>query len=497
MLWISPIFKSPNKDNGYDVSDYCKIQETFGTMSDFEELIRLTSNKGMGIMLDMVFNHTSDQHEWFKKSVQAEADYSDFYIWRQGEKGSLPSSETAFFGGSVWEYHEAKKAYYYHSFDKSQPDLNWKNPLVCEKLAEVVNFWIAKGVKGFRFDAIDNIGKIIGDKITTDVKLTHQYLNKLNQMSFGKYEQIVSVGETGATDLNEAIQYTNPENNELDMVFQFEIMGLDGVRQANWEKKSLDLIELKHLVKKWQNGLFEKGWNSQFLGNHDYPRMVSRFANDSEVFSKASAKMLAAFLFCLHGTPYIYQGDELGMTNYPFESISEFNDVESINYFEIQKEKGLAINTIMERMKGSSRDNARTPMQWSDEINAGFSKTTPWLKVNPNYSRINAQESIKDTNSVYSFYKKLIQMKKSYDVLLDGKYEDLLPNDSAIFAFTRQNDSEKMTVICNFTENDIDCQQYQFNFSGSEIILCNYTDTKGSISGLSSLRPYEAMIIYG
>ncbi len=379
MIWLTPIFKSPNKDNGYDVADYLEIDPAFGTLEEFEKLVALGTESNIGIMLDMVFNHTSDQHQWFQQSLNRNPVYDDFYIWQDGVKGQLPSDEVAFFGGSVWEYSEKRQQYYYHSFDKSQPDLNWANPQVRKSLSEVVNYWINKGIKGFRFDAIDNIGKVIGEKVTTDVNLTHQYLSELRANSFGKYSDVVTVGETGSADLANAMRYTNPDTKELDMIFQFELMNLDGIRNGDWQQRPVDLLEYKRIVKKWQEGLSGKGWNSQFFGNHDFPRIVSRFGSNASSDRILSSKMLATLLFALQGTPYIYQGDEIGMTNYPWESFEQFNDVESLNFIEIQKNKGLAEAEILERLKVNSRDNARTPMQWSSDQFAGFSDVKPWL----------------------------------------------------------------------------------------------------------------------
>lgn len=498
MIWLTPIFKSPNKDNGYDVADYLEIDPAFGTLEEFEKLVALGTESNIGIMLDMVFNHTSDQHQWFQQSLNRNPVYDDFYIWRDGVKGQLPSDEVAFFGGSVWEYSEKRQQYYYHSFDKSQPDLNWANPQVRKSLSEVVNYWINKGIKGFRFDAIDNIGKVIGEKVTTDVNLIHQYLSELRANSFGKYSDVVTVGETGSADLANAMRYTNPDTKELDMIFQFELMNLDGIRNGDWQQRPVDLLEYKRIVKKWQEGLSGKGWNSQFFGNHDFPRIVSRFGSDASSDRILSSKMLATLLFALQGTPYIYQGDEIGMTNYPWESFEQFNDVESLNFIEIQKNKGLAEAEILERLKVNSRDNARTPMQWSSDQFAGFSDVKPWLGENPNYHSINVAESTQDPNSIYNFYKKLIEYKKEFQVFSDGDYHDLLPEDENIIAFKRENNQEVLTVICNWSNEKATIDLKSIDLSFDKLLISNYQIEKDCLSFNQSviLRPFEAMILY-
>ncbi|EME3501339.1 TPA: alpha,alpha-phosphotrehalase [Enterococcus faecium] len=498
MIWLTPIFKSPNKDNGYDVADYLEIDPAFGTLEEFEKLVALGTESNIGIMLDMVFNHTSDQHQWFQQSLNRNPVYDDFYIWQDGVKGQLPSDEVAFFGGSVWEYSEKRQQYYYHSFDKSQPDLNWANPQVRKSLSEVVNYWINKGIKGFRFDAIDNIGKVIGEKVTTDVNLTHQYLSELRANSFGKYSDVVTVGETGSADLANAMRYTNPDTKELDMIFQFELMNLDGIRNGDWQQRPVDLLEYKRIVKKWQEGLSGKGWNSQFFGNHDFPRIVSRFGSNASSDRILSSKMLATLLFALQGTPYIYQGDEIGMTNYPWESFEQFNDVESLNFIEIQKNKGLAEAEILERLKVNSRDNARTPMQWSSDQFAGFSDVKPWLGENPNYHSINVAESTQDPNSIYNFYKKLIEYKKEFQVFSDGDYHDLLPEDENIIAFKRENNQEVLTVICNWSNEKATIDLKSIDLSFDKLLISNYQIEKDCLSFNQSviLRPFEAMILY-
>ena len=498
MIWLTPIFKSPNKDNGYDVADYLEIDPVFGSLTDFERLVEIAKKANIGIMLDMVFNHTSDQHEWFRKSLAGNQYYDDFYIWRDGNRDQLPSDEQAFFGGSVWEYSETRQQFYYHSFDKSQPDLNWTNPNVRQKLAEVVNYWIDRGIKGFRFDAIDNIGKIIGDKISFDVDLTHQYLSELSANSFGKHIDVITVGETGSADLANAQRYTNPSDKELDMIFQFELMNLDGVRNADWQKHPVDKIEYKRIVNKWQIGLENKGWNSQFFGNHDFPRIVSRFGDDSANNRLVSSKMLAILLFGLQGTPYIYQGDEIGMINYPWQNLDQFNDVESLNFVLIQRNKGLPDIEILNRLKENSRDNARTPMQWSESDFAGFSDCKPWLDVNPNYHLINAEDTINDPKSIFAFYKYLISYKKDYQVFNDGTYCDLLPEHRDVIAFKRENEQEELTIICNWSNQNILLDEDIIKLSFDEILISNYEleEKIFTNTNLLALKPYEAMILY-
>ena len=426
IIWLCPVYTSPNKDNGYDISDYYGIMEEFGTMGDMYALIQDCKSHNISIMMDLVLNHSSDQHWWFLQSKSSrENPYHDYYIWAETKDGKEPTDEQAFFGGSIWEWNEPTKEYYLHSFSPEQPDLNWENPKLREELYQMIRFWMDLGIEGFRFDAIDHISKDENYHMDEKTEKVHQYIREMNCNSYGKSSNTVTVGETGSANIESAKLYSNPERHELDMIFQFELMGIDGVRAGNWEPKKYSLADLKNLMEKWQTQLDGQSWNSLFLGNHDYPRSLSRFGNTAPKYRKASAKMLGTFLHGMKGIPYIYQGDELGMINMPFQDISEYRDVESLNFYNMKLKAGWNKEKIMEYLARNSRDNGRTPMQWDDTENAGFSKKTPWIAVNPSYKEINAKECLNDPDSVFYHYKKLVQLRKEKKVMVYGNFKML------------------------------------------------------------------------
>lgn len=494
VLWISPIYKSPNIDNGYDISDYCDIMDEFGTMDDMKLLIKEAKSRGIKIMMDLVVNHTSDEHEWFKESRKSKDNkYRDFYVWRNPLNGDVPSPLKSNFGGSAWTLDKSTGQYYLHMHDKKQPDLNWDNPKVREKIYEMMNFWLDLGVKGFRMDVIELIGKDVDNLLIVNGPNLHTYIQEMNKMTFGDRD-IITVGETWAADTNIAKLYCDPKRKELGMVFQFEVISMDkqpGKRK--WDLAPLNFVEFKKVFSKWQTELHSEGWNSLFGNNHDLPRMVSRWGNDKE-YRIESAKMLATMLHMQKGTPYIYQGEEIGMTNIRFDSIDDYNDIESLNMYKERLSKGYSLDEIMESIYAKGRDNARTPMQWSKENNAGFTTGTPWLKVNKNYKHINVEQAINDENSILYYYKKLINLRRENDVIKYGDYKLILEEHPEIFAYTRSWNEDNILVICNFYGNTINVfLGEEYSKKDSEIILSNYKDAK--VLGRDiKLRPYEAIV---
>lgn len=494
VLWISPIYKSPNIDNGYDISDYCDIMDEFGTMDDMKLLIKEAKSRGIKIMMDLVVNHTSDEHEWFKESRKSKDNkYRDFYVWRNPLNGDVPSPLKSNFGGSAWTLDKSTGQYYLHMHDKKQPDLNWDNPKVREKIYEMMNFWLDLGVKGFRMDVIELIGKDVDNLLIVNGPNLHTYIQEMNKMTFGDRD-IITVGETWAADTNIAKLYCDPKRKELGMVFQFEVISMDkqpGKRK--WDLAPLNFVEFKKVFSKWQTELHSEGWNSLFGNNHDLPRVVSRWGNDKE-YRIESAKMLATMLHMQKGTPYIYQGEEIGMTNIRFDSIDDYNDIESLNMYKERLSKGYSLDEIMESIYAKGRDNARTPMQWSKENNAGFTTGTPWLKVNKNYKHINVEQAINDENSILYYYKKLINLRRENDVIKYGDYKLILEEHPEIFAYTRSWNEDNILVICNFYGNTINVfLGEEYSKKDSEIILSNYKDAK--VLGRDiKLRPYEAIV---
>lgn len=492
VIWLSPVYKSPNDDNGYDISDYCDIMDEFGTMEDMDRLLSEAKNRNIKIVMDLVVNHTSDEHKWFIESKRSKDNkYRDYYIWRDPVNGKEPNDLGSCFSGSAWQYDQNSGQYYLHLFSKKQPDLNWENEKVRKEVYDMMNFWVDKGIGGFRMDVIDLIGKVPDDGITGNGPKLHEYLQEMNKAAL-EGNDLLTVGETWGATPEVAKLYSNPERNELSMVFQFEHIGLDQVEgKEKWDVKPLDLLELKKVLSKWQVELDGEGWNSLFWNNHDLPRIVSRWGNDKE-YRVESAKMLATLLHGMKGTPYIYQGEELGMTNIRLEDINEYNDIETLNMYKDRISKGYAHDDIMNSIYIKGRDNARTPMQWDDSENSGFTKGKPWLAVNKNYKEINAKKALEDKNSIFHHYKKLIDIRRHNDTIIYGDYKLLSSEDKSVFAYMRELNGDKILVVCNFYKDEVNFKlDHDFNFT--EILLSNYSDSSKMLENLT-LRPYEAIM---
>lgn len=485
-IWLSPVFKSPQADNGYDISDYRDIDPTFGSLDDMEELINEAKKHNIRIMMDLVLNHSSNEHRWFKEAKKSKDNpYHDYYIWRDGEEGVPPSDMKAVFGGSAWEYVPEIGQYYFHQFLPEQPDLNWENPKVRRAIYDMILWWMDKGVGGFRLDVIDQIAKEPDKRITINGPRLQEYFKELSKETFQKGD-LITVGEAWGADTERAKLYSNPDGSEFSMVFQFEHIGLDQKEDGEkWDLAPLPFKKLKKIMAHWQNELYNCGWNSLFWDNHDLPRIVSRWGNDRE-YRVESAKMLAILLHGMQGTPYIYQGEELGMTNVQYD-IEDYKDCEIINMYHERLEKGYSKDEIMKSIYAKGRDNARTPMQWDDSANAGFTTGTPWIKVNDNYDKINAKSQVDDPDSIFSCYKKLVQLRKDYPVFVDGKFTLLLEDNENIFAYSRKNEEKTMLVVCNFFDKEIPMPLAK-ECEGMEVLISNYKDT----SDMSVLRPYEA-----
>lgn len=509
VIWLSPVYESPNDDNGYDISNYHKIMDEFGTMDDLVELINEIHARGMKLIMDLVVNHTSDEHEWFQQARKSKDNpYRDYYIWRPGKDGKEPNNWRSNFGGSAWEYDPDTDEYYLHLFSKKQPDLNWENPKLREEIYKMMRWWLDKGIDGFRMDVINFISKVpglpdgkikpgetyaSGSKFYRNGPRIHEYLQEMHEQVLSKYD-VMTVGEMPGVDVEEAKKYTNPERKELNMVFTFEHMGLDSGPDGKWDLKPLMLTDLKENLTKWQKGLNGIGWNSLYWNNHDQPRIVSRFGDDGK-YRVESAKMLATCLHMLQGTPYIYQGEEIGMTNIRFDSIEDYRDIETLNLY---REKVIVGNEepeqVMESIYAKSRDNARTPLQWSDNPQAGFTTGEPWIKVNPNYKEINAKQSVEDPNSIYHYYRKLIQLRKQYPIIVYGDYQLLLPEHEQIFAYLRIYQDQKLLVITNFSEDNIPFElPVDVEFSANDLLISNYEMNDNNFNKFI-LRPYEARV---
>lgn len=504
ILWLTPIYQSPQKDNGYDISNYFSIDPMYGTMEDFEELLYEAHQRNLKIIMDIVPNHTSTEHEWFKKSASSRNNpYRDYYIWKDPVDGKEPNNWQSKFGGSAWQFDEKTGQYYLHLFDVTQADLNWENPKVRKELIEIVRFWAEKGIDGLRLDVINLISKDQrfpndetgdGRKYYTDGPRIHEFLHEINQAVFSPY-QMMTVGEMSSTSLENCILYTRPDREELDMTFQFHHLKVDYPNGEKWTKAMFDFIELKKILSKWQVGMNEGGgWNALFWCNHDKPRIVSRFGDEGK-YHKESAKMLATTLHMMQGTPYIYQGEEIGMTNPGFRSIDEFRDVESLNAFEMLKRKGKSEQEIIEILNHKSRDNSRTPMQWTDEANAGFTTGTPWIDLARNYREINAEKSIQDPDSIFYHYQKLIRLRKTYDIISNGDYRLLIEDDPNVFAYMRNWQNEHLLVISNFYGNTVDVLLPVEVVKNPTIIISNYRDSQTTWGELR-LRPYESLVYY-
>lgn len=504
VLWLTPVYQSPQNDNGYDISDYFSIYPEYGTMEDFETLLKEAHNRDIKIIMDMVLNHTSTEHEWFKKSASSRRnDYRDFYIWRDPVDGKEPNNWQSKFGGLAWQLDEKTGQYYLHLFDVTQADLNWENPRVRKALMDVIRFWAEKGIDGFRLDVINLISKDQrfpndetgdGRKYYTDGPRIHEFLHEINEAVFSPYN-LMTVGEMSSTSLDNCILYTKPDRKELDMTFQFHHLKVDYPNGEKWTKAPFDFIRLKKILSEWQTGMHEgNGWNALFWCNHDQPRVVSRFGDDGK-YHKESAKMLATTLHCMQGTPYIYQGEEIGMTNPNFESIDEYRDVESINAYKILKKEGKTNEEIIEILKHKSRDNSRTPMQWTGEENAGFTTGTPWINVAKNYPEINVEKALREEDSIFYHYQKLIQLRKDYDIITYGDYKLILDEDPNVFAYTRRWNEEMLIVVSNFYSEEKEVSIPLDKEENVEILISNYKDSQKSWQSLK-LRPYESIVYY-
>ncbi len=507
VIWLSPIYQSPNDDNGYDISDYQAIMKEFGTMEDFDRMIAGIHERGMRLVMDLVVNHTSDEHPWFLESRKSKDNpYRDYYIWREGKDGKVPNNWGSYFSGSAWQHDDATDMYYLHLFSKKQPDLNWENPKVREEVFSMMNWWCGeKGIDGFRMDVISLISKrpglpdgpkgpeaLYGYADCANGPRVHEFLKEMNQKVLSHYD-LMTVGEAAGVTIEEAKKYAGFNENELNMVFHFEHVGLDGGEHGKWTDKRVPLSAFKKVMSDWQTELDGRAWNSLYLSNHDQPRSISRFGDDSPEYRVVCAKMLATCLHMMQGTPYVYQGEELGMTNMHFADISEVRDIDSINAYHEMSEAGLISKEDMMRficLKG--RDNARTPMQWDDSENAGFTTGTPWIGVNPNYKDINAKAALADEDSVFHYYQKLIALRQEQPVLVYGHYALLEPDHESLYVYTRTLEEQKMLVICNFTKEEVS-YEIPAEFGGKQVLISNYG--RDGAEGTITLKPYEALVL--
>lgn len=488
-VWLSPVCRSPQDDNGYDISDYQDIDPMFGSLEDMEELIAEAKKRNIRIIMDLVLNHSSDEHRWFREARKDKNNpFHDYYVWRDGEEGVYPNDMKSLFGGQAWEWVPELKQYYFHQFSVKQPDLNWENPAVRREIYDMILWWMDKGVGGFRLDVIDQIAKDPERKITNNGPRLHEFIRELSRETFQKGD-LITVGEAWGADIERAKLYSNPDGSEFSMVFQFEHMMLDQEPgKEKWDLSPLPFVKLKKCLAKWQQELHECGWNSLFWDNHDLPRIVSRWGNDRE-YRAESAKMLATILHGMEGTPYIYQGEELGMTNVRFDSIEEYQDIETLNMYQERMEKGYDRQDIMESIYAKGRDNARTPMQWDGSRNAGFTEGTPWIGVNSNYTEINAEQQLQDKDSVFRYYQKLIRLRKEQEIFVKGDFTLLLPEDESIFAYVREYQGQKLLVAANFTDQEVSFEISE-QWKEAKTLIHNY---KEETSG-RKLRPYEAFI---
>lgn len=503
VIWLSPVYKSPNDDNGYDISDYEDIMTEFGTMDDFDKMLAAAHERGIKIVMDLVVNHTSDEHPWFVESRSSkDNEKRDYYIWKEGKDGKEPTNWGSAFSGPAWKYDEKTDMYYLHLFSVKQPDLNWENPKVRKEVFDMMTRWCEKGIDGFRMDVISLISKpegypdakvvgLYGDMgICANGPKVHDYLKEMNEKVLSKFD-IMTVGETAGVTLEEAKKYANTDGSGLNMVFQFEHMDLDGGEKFKWSTQPMPLVPLKENLTKWQKGLDGVAWNSLYFCNHDQPRIVSRLGDESDAYRELSAKCIATCLHMMQGTPYVYQGEELGMTNTVFNFVDDFRDLESINAYRELVESGLYTDEDMfPKIAHKSRDNARTPMQWDASENAGFTTGKPWIAVNPNYKKINVADQLKREDSVFHYYQKLIRLRKENEIIVYGNYELLLPEDENIFAYIRTLDNQKLLVVCNFSKSE-----QKFDFSGYEnakVLISNY-NRDAREDGI--LKPYEATVL--
>jgi len=511
VVWLTPIYESPQRDNGYDISNYFHIYEPYGTMEDFDFLLAEAHKRDIKIIMDIVVNHTSTEHQWFIESKSSkDSPYRDYYIWKDGENGEPPTNWASKFGGNAWQYDEETGQYYLHLFDITQADLNWENEQVRHEVYDMMKFWLDKGVDGFRLDVINLISKDQrfldddgssapgdGRKFYTDGPKIHEYLHEMNQEVFSKYD-IMTVGEMSSTSIDNCIKYTNPDCQELDMTFSFHHLKVDYPNGEKWTKADFDFLQLKEILSTWQVEMNKGGgWNALFWCNHDQPRVVSRFGDDGK-YHRESAKMLATAIHMMQGTPYIYQGEEFGMTNPNFERIDDYRDVESLNMFQILQDKGMPEQEVLDILKQKSRDNSRTPVQWDDSENGGFTTGILWIPVAANYREINAEKALADENSIFYHYKKLIQLRKDFEIVTEGNYELLLGEHDAIFAYIRNNGDEKLLIVNNFYEKEVAFElpeQVDLKDFTSTILLSNYNDSSQNPRKFI-LRPYESVVYY-
>ena len=492
-IWLSPVFRSPQDDNGYDISDYQDIDPIFGTLEDMDALIREAGKRGIRIIMDLVLNHSSDEHRWFKEARKSRDNpYHDFYIWRDGDGVTPPNELKAGFGGSAWEWVPELGQYYFHQFSVKQPDLNWDNPALRAELYRMINWWTDRGVGGFRLDVVDHLGKDPDHGLMKCAPTLHPYIREMSRAAFQR-PGLVTVGEAWSADVEEAKRYSNPDGSELSMVFQFEHMKIDQIPgKEKWERAPIDFVTLKKIFSRWQKELYGQGWNSLFWENHDLPRSVSRFADDG-TYRVESAKMLAILLHGMQGTPYVYQGEELGMTNYDFR-VGECRDIEILNMARERRAQGYSEEWIRDAIRRKGRDNARTPMQWDASPNAGFTTGEPWLVVNPNYREINAEDQVGRDDSVFACYQTLIRLRKELPVLTDGTYEPLMEEDAHIFAYRRDDGKNRLLVVCNFFGESVEnplCGEEK----GGRLLVSSYTEAG---TDAAVLRPYEAkMLLFG
>ena len=508
VLWLTPMYKSPQNDNGYDISDYYSIDESYGTMEDFEEMLREAHKRDIKIVMDIVVNHTSTENEWFKKSEEGDPEYKDFYIWKDAVNGKEPTNWQSKFGGNAWKWSEKRKQYYLHLFDVTQADLNWENEKVRKKVYEMIKYWLNKGVDGFRFDVINLISKDQrflnddgsdtrfvpdGRRFYTDGPKIHEYLKEIHKEAFGENE-LLTVGEMLSTSLENCVRYSNPQEKELSMAFSFHHLKVDYPNGEKWVKAPFDFVELKRILSKWQIGMYEgNGWNATFWTNHDQPRALSRFGDDKN-FHEKSGKMLATVLHGLQGTPYVYQGEEFGMTNPYFDKIEKYQDVESKNMYKILRDKGLSEEEVLDILMQKSRDNSRTPVQWDDTKNAGFTSGTPWIGIPENYKKINAENALKDNNSIFYHYQNLIQLRRTEELLITGRYEDIDLENKKVYAYKRIGENEELIVISNFYDEVTEFDVKGLDLEKAFILLSNYVQSPEIKEDKIILKPYESII---
>ena len=508
VLWLTPMYKSPQNDNGYDISDYYSIDESYGTMEDFEEMLKEAHKRDIKIVMDIVVNHSSTENEWFKKSEAGDPEYKDFYIWKDEVDGKEPTNWQSKFGGSAWKWSEKRKQYYLHLFDVTQADLNWENENMRKKVYEMIKYWLNKGVDGFRFDVINLISKDQrflnddgsdtrfvpdGRRFYTDGPKIHEYLKEIHKEAFGESD-LLTVGEMSSTSLENCVRYSNPQEKELSMAFSFHHLKVDYPNGEKWVKAPFDFVELKKILSKWQIGMYEgNGWNATFWTNHDQPRALSRFGDDKN-FHEKSGKMLATVLHGLQGTPYIYQGEEFGMTNPYFDKIEKYRDVESKNMYKILRDKGLSEKEVLDILMQKSRDNSRTPVQWDDTKNAGFTSGTPWIEIPENYKKINAENALKDSNSIFYHYQNLIQLRRTEELLITGRYEDIDLENKKVYAYKRVGEDAELIIIANFYDKTTEFDVKGLDLEEAFILLSNYVQSPEINGNKLILKPYEAII---